>query len=700
MAILRKSLLGLTALCIVHGSAFAQDDDPKALIKQAWRLVMTGQKDKALPILEKVIQQDPSQAVAYELWTTIDTDIWHELILTKGEVGKIARSIIGKARAEREKMSRDTDAIAALVTKALDADHETRDNAVIELRTKHGQFAIPAFLEKLGDHDDDKGSLYAMLGVYEFGRTATLPLIEALQSRSPTLRQNIASILIRTRDHRAIPALTSLVKDSNEGVVATAKAALAAMGASATGDPVALYLQQSQNFLVGIGTQGTDISDVVWSFADGKLVHKDCDGAVYSFELAKQCAEKALALDPASDQATTLVARSYLAQCAAIENNRIEGLEDVAAQLNMVAVAMGPRTLNAALAQSLRDNQPFVAVAAIRALGSTIDRDGIAGTALLASLDNKNRMVAYEAALAVTAASRANNVPEAAKVVAVLASGVAQQSLTRVVSIGFSGVSLKTINGLVNDKSGVIVEANYGNIRDALNEILVGSVAPDAVIVNNTLADGIPADVVGILEKNARTKDVRVLISGAAADAFSSKDQVKIVDATASKNSQTLRGLVLEAVKVVAADPAKIRAAKIAKQSSEALHRLAGNRVDISAAIGGISTELSREDDVAIPVANALGEGGGSIDALVATIGGSGSLELKRACADAAGKILGRNGAITAAQFTALKTVAATADADKGLRTAVAAALGKASLKPAQRLELAKVLAIAAVTGD
>ena len=58
------------------------------------------------------------------------------------------------------------------------------------------------------------------------------------------------------------------------------------------------------------------------------------------------------------------------------------------------------------------------------------------------------------------------------------------------------------------------------------------------------------------------------------------------------------------------------------------------------------------------------------------------------------------NGTITAAQFTALKTVAATADADKGLRTAVAAALGKASLKPAQRLELAKALAIAAVTGD
>jgi hypothetical protein len=187
------------------------------------------------------------------------------------------------------------------------------------------------------------------------------------------------------------------------------------------------------------------------------------------------------------------------------------------------------------------------------------------------------------------------------------------------------------------------------------------------VIVNNTLADGIPADVIGILEKNARTKDIRVLISGAAADAFSSKDQVKIVDAAASKNSQSLRDLVLEAVEAVAADPAKIRAAKIAKQSSEALHRLAGNRVDISAAIGGISTELSREDDVAIPVANALGEGGSSIDALVATIGGSGSLELKRACAAAAGKILGRNGVITAAQFTALKTVAATADADKDL---------------------------------
>jgi hypothetical protein len=695
MAILRTSLLGLSAVCLIHGSAFAQD--PKELINQAWRLVMTGKKAQALPVLEKVLSQDPSQEEAYKLWLTIEKDKWHELLLTNGEIGKIAKHILDRATKARLAMSKDADAIAALVTKALDKHYGIRSAAIIELKNKHGEFAIPALLAKLGDHDDDKGSIIAIQVARELGHGATLPLIEALQSKNATLRQSIAAVFNGTRDHRAIASLTSLVKDSNAGVVAIAKAALTTMGAATSADPVALYLKESQDYLVGIGTQGMDLSDVVWSFADGKLSYRECDPGVYTFELAKQSAEKALALDPASDRATTLVARSYLAQCAAIENNKIEDLNGIAAALNMVAVAMGPKTLNAALAESLRDNQPFVAVAAIRALGATVDRDGLAGTALLASLDHGNRMVAFEAALAVTAASRANNVPQAAKVVAVLASGVAMQSLTRVASVGFSAESIKTIQDMSNDKAGVIVEANFRTLHDAVDQIMVGAIAPDAVIVNNTLEDGIPMDIIGILGKNASTKHIKILVPGGAEATYSGKENVKIIDA--SLKSDTLRTDVLDSVKDVAADPAKVRAARIAAQSSSALQRLAGNRVDISGAVAGISTELSREDAVAIPVANALGEGGNNIDALVAAIGGAGSVELKRACATATGKILGRGANLSAGHFAALKAVAADAKADTGLRTAVAASLGRAALKPAQRLELAKALSIAAVAG-
>ena len=327
--------------------------------------LMTGKKDEALTNLQGVLKLDMSREDAFTLWAATEKDKWHEMLLQKDELGKIAQHILSLARQGRIALSRDESAIAALASKATDADYETRTVATVELANKHGEFAVSALLGKLGDHDDEKGQVYAIMALRQIGRAATLPLIEAMASNGATLKRNICAVFNLTKDHRAIPAMSAALKDGNEGVVTVARAALSSMGQQAGAEAVALYLAQSQDYLTGIGTQGADISDVIWSFQDNKLTFKDCSPAVYSFELAKKSAEKALSMDPSSDRATTLIARSYLGQVAAIDTAKIEDLSSIQANLRMVAMAMGPKILGNALSDSLRDRQPFVAVAAM-----------------------------------------------------------------------------------------------------------------------------------------------------------------------------------------------------------------------------------------------------------------------------------------------------------------------------------------------
>lgn len=693
MALARNSLLGLVAACVAHGVAFAQTP-----VDDAFRAAMTKQHDKAIEILRGVIKANPSSTEAFELWQKVEAEKWQELLMQKGELGKLAQHILLLANAGRKEFNRDEAKIKALVDAACGDDYAKRREAMIELDTKHGEFAVPALLAKIGNADDDKGQVAGIMALRQIGRAATLPMVSALESGNAVLRRNIAAVLNLTKDHRAIPALTALMKDQNEGVVSVARDALNNMGAKPGADAVALFLEQSQNYMVGVGTEGSDISDVVWNFAGGKLSYQDCSPAVYGYELAKKSAERALGMDPGSVEATTLIARSYLAQVAAIDNAKLDALKDgVRSNLNLVAMAMGPKVIGRALESSLRDNQPMVAAAAIRALGDTTDKDALGSSPLLAALDNGNKVVRFAAALAVAKASRSTNVPQADKVVAILGEAVAEQAINRIATVGLDDANKKAVANAVSLKNGNVVEANYNSVRGLVGQVLTGATSPDVVVVNDVLADGIPMTVINSVQRHSPNVKF-VLVTG---DADKAKeiygDKIAGTIAPGFKPEE-LESKVAEALKGVDQAAFKVRAAEVAVKASNALNTLAGNRVSIAPAVSSLETQLQRTDDVAIPAARALGEGGSSIDALLGQITGSAaSKDLKVACADAAGKVLGRVQTISPEQFAALKGVAADAKADAGLRTAVAVALGKAGLSTAQRLEVAKALSVMAV---
>jgi tetratricopeptide (TPR) repeat protein len=701
MAIVRNSILGIVAACVAQGTVSAQNGE-KQLFDEAFRALMLNNQDLALEKLQAIIKLNPSNEQAINLYAKTDGERWREMLLQGGEIEKLAQHLIQLAKQGRVELSQDTDAIQALVAKATAeaSGFAGRREARQEILNKHGEFAVPSLLAVLGDHDNDQGQLSANIALRELGRAATLAMIEATHSSNATMRRGIASVFNYTKDHRAIPALTSMLAGANEGVTEVATAALASMGASATGDAVQLFVAQSQNYMVGVGTSGMDVSSVVWGFADGALSSKACDPAVYQFELAKRSAERALSLDPSSAAATALVARSYLAQVAAIENGKIEGLEAVKANLNMVAMAMGPQVLGSALEDSIRDNQPMVAAAAIGALGSTTDRDALSNSPLLSALDSSNKIVKYAAALALTEASRASNVPNSDKVVAVLANAIAEQAEKRVAIVGLDSSNEKVARNAQSARTGEAISGVMKDIKDTAERFLTQAVAADVVVINEVLPDGAPETIMDIFKHDDRTSHMKVIIVAKDADKAAERFGDKIAGVIqAGFKPADLQAKVNEALEGVDMSSINARAAKVAKDASVALHTLASNRVDVSGAVASLEAQLQRDDSVSIPSANALGEAGTGIGALVGQVTGDGSGELKVACANASGKILGRGVAISDAQFSALKGVATSADADTALRIAVTTALGKAKLNPGQKLQLVQALSTMAVSG-
>jgi hypothetical protein len=220
------------------------------------------------------------------------------------------------------------------------------------------------------------------------------------------------------------------------------------------------------------------------------------------------------------------------------------------------------------------------------------------------------------------------------------------------------------------------------------------------VVINEVLPDGAPETIMNIFKRDDRTSHMKIIIVAKDADKAAERFGDKIAGVIqAGFKPADLQAKVNEALEGVDMSNINARAAKVAKDASVALHTLASNRVNVAGALASLEAQLQRDDSVSIPSANALGEAGTGIGALVGQVTGDGSGDLKVACANASGKILGRGVAISDAQFSALKGVATSADADTALRTAVTTALGKANLNPAQKLQLVQALSTMAVSG-
>ncbi|MCA8940956.1 MAG: HEAT repeat domain-containing protein, partial [Planctomycetes bacterium] len=442
---LAKRLIAIVAACVAAGSLSAQDDD---LFKQALRKLRLNDREAALSLLTEYLATNPGNEEAFDLWTKVDSDEWMIMVNEGGEFAKIAKHLMTLASSGRREISRDADKIRELVATATSSeDFAERTHAMAELASDHSEFAVPALIAVLGNPDEDKGQDYAMLTLQRIGSPAVLPLVEALASDSDLLRRNIAASLVHIGDPRAAGALAKLAsEDKNEAVREIARAGLEKFGVAAGTNAVDIFLGDAQDYLTGVGLRGLTPSEVVWTFDDGQLVAHDVPSEVFHLELAKKAAHMAMSMDPANDAAKALLARSYLAEVAAIEetlaanpdNEAVQALSAKIPALRMVAMTTGPATLRQALTDSMRDHMVPTAVATIEALSDVETPSTIGDSPLLTALDDDaSSAIGYAAALAITKVSGDSaSIPDANKVVEVLSRAVNEKGRRLVKVIG------------------------------------------------------------------------------------------------------------------------------------------------------------------------------------------------------------------------------------------------------------------------
>lgn len=682
-----QSLLAAVVALVVGGTALAQNP-----LQEAVTLLRVNKKDEAVQKLKEIIQGDPSNEEAHDLYQSVSQDEWYMLMTEQGETSKIARSILERAKTTRRERSRDADAIGGLVATATDAsnDYGTRQAAVNTLVTEHGEFAVPALAQILGDSDNVDGQIHAISVLSQLHAVAVLPLIASLDSSNDLMVQNAASALHLIGDARALPVMTHLANDERPSIQAIAKRFVTKYGGS--GDAVSQLLAQSRSYLKGTVPAG-GFSAVVWTLTDGQLVATDVPALLYPSELAKHSASTAVKIAPANLDARSAVAAANLGQANLIETSikqgdeSVAGMEPVAAQLKIAALASGMDALNGALDAGVKDGIPGVAVGAIGALAEA-GLESVQESSLLAALSSSDKRIKYAAAEAIVSASRGASVPNLSSVVSVLADAVTEAKVNTIHVI--APEMAKPAVAIANASQG----GSYTRDASASGAMLtlLNNPSIDVVVINEIIPGGLPEDVIGNIRKDARMANTKIVIiakdEANAAERFG--DEVGYI--TAPLSPENLQAAVAKALEG-ASNPAGERAEGYASKASSALLDLAGRKADIGGAMGNLALQLNRGDSVSVPAAKAIGLSGGEAQ-LTALVGAleSGSDDLKKASAHAIGNVLSRMSSCPETVVTAL-SAAMDASEDVGLRTAIATAFGKAKIDAQQKLELMKKLA-------
>lgn len=683
-----QSLLAVAVALVVGGSALAQGSP----LQEAVDLLRLNKKAEAVAKLQAIIAGDPSNEEAHDMYQAVSQDEWYMLMTESGEVSKIARSILDRAKTTQRERSRDEDAINALVATATDGSNNygTRQAAVSTLVSAHGEFAVPVLVAILGDADNSDGQIHAISVLSQLHSVAVLPLIESLKSSNDLAVQNVCAALHLIGDARALPILTYLANDDRVNISTIAKKFVAKKGAN--GDALSQLLAQSNSYLRGNVPVG-GFSKVVWTLVDDKLISTDVPALLYPTELAKSAAGDAARIAPESTDARSAVVAANLAQASLIDSSiaagdeTVSGMEGIAAELRIAALASGTDAMRAALDAAVKQGVAPVAIEAISAMadiGVLADK-----TTLVAALQSTDKRIKYAAADAMVRSSTGSDVPMLASVVTALAQAVTEESVNTIHMIMPDAASRAIAEVATGERSRVYTSTATA-VRGQLT--LMGNPSIDVVVINEILPDALPEDVIGNIRKDGRMDNTKIIVvtkdEQAASEHFSD-DVTFIIAPLTAENLQAAVASALEG----AENPGGVRAEGYASKAAVALLILAGREAPINGALANLSLQLNRGDSVSVPAAKAIGISGGEAH-LTALVGAleTGSDDLKATSALAIGSVLSRMSNCPENVYAALST-AIDGSTNSGLRTAIAAALGKAKVDAQKKLELMKRLA-------
>ena len=349
-----------------------------------------------------------------------------------------------------------------------------------------GAFAVPPLLRVIVDGSDARLELMAERTILQIGRSAVVPLCDALPA-IPASRQLVVCRMLGSIGNRtAAPWLASLAaaSGSTPDVREAAREALRQLGVTAS-DPSPMWTSLAREYLVGgdgLLPYPSEAKQAMWSFdADHGLMPTVLPSEAYLDRMAQRCAVEAMKLDTQNGLALSV----YLAAGLRLAGEDPTKAEAGALSPAAMVMAAGPGVAQQVLtlAQEIRD--PGLQISAIRVLGSTAGAAALAGGGggpLAAALESPNRLVRIEAALTWAAAMPTTSFRRCDSVVPVLASALRLGGKPSAAVLAEQDEDRRLLEGWLA-QAGFEVLAGDSTLA-SLRNALAGRGTPDVVVIS------------------------------------------------------------------------------------------------------------------------------------------------------------------------------------------------------------------------
>lgn len=678
----------LAALVLLSSPGAAQDT--LQLYQDGLRAYQQGDDAAAQQAFGRVLALDPDADEAYEMWRTTDEQLMVRMLAEGGQFELLYRRIMSLSEPERSVANRDENAIREAYDRALSDDPIERRRGTLALTHNHGEFAVPLMVRSLREQTEENRRVATIMALSRMSSRVVAPLIECMTADDATVRRNVASILGRIGDSRAIPMLAwSANGDGNASVRASAAEALNKLGGG--GAASELFAAQGDAYYRGDMSVNapTMRSDVVWSWSGGGLESTDVPSGLYGMEMAKKAYYRSLGGDPNNAAALAGLARVYAGSVALLEHhaargNDVGGLLEQAHQGVLALELAGSESLTAALSTALAEDDAMGAIGLCRVLGGVASGPSPAlGNAL-----NGAGAVRWEAALALAEIALRNGYAPNTAVIDALGQAAGRDIAHTAVVIG-QGDRGPLASAL--RASGVATTAWSRGLAGVAGLHRLPGV--DVVLVSATLSDVTTDAVVDDVGRNAATAGTPVVVFSDdtdAAEAVWDGVAAAIVPADGS-DIDSITGTMND----MTGDRAEADA--LAARCASMLGDLArANSGDMSGARAALLAAAGRHDGVALPALSALAAAGtaGEVGGLLALIGDGGrSDESREAAGNALGEILGRTGGADGA-YEALAAVVGDDGNGLGVRRSAARAMARMTLDPGVRSGLLNALRV------
>jgi len=695
-------VVGLAVGFSLASPARAQDAAKvKGLFDEGMSALEKGDYDAALAKFKALFQEDPNQAQILDLIRSTESKNFLKLLQKGGEYEQAARYFLSRGHEALKARSRDRDKILALVETAIkDADLEKRRSASRQIMAEHGAYAIPEIVRYLGSNDTDE-RVRAIFVIEDIGVEAVLPLVEVLNSPDAQVRQSTIIALRKLLDARAYPILDwlSKSKDQPESVVRAAQGAMKAYGemfkiSNLSADEAFvkladMYYTKAPEVLAELGSINT-----MWKWQEGQLKYQDCPAFMYHLRLAEKACNMALAANPGSANARSMLAIVYAGQQVSLAAAPKEWQESEAGKAEATRLAMadaairssGVGTLMGALQIALKYNDAPVAVAIIRALPTYTNVPLGEASSLTAALTAPDQRITMNAAAAIVRLSPKQPFPRSDSVVQLLSDAVALSSIRQVLVIC---EDTKAAAQMQTDLAAAGMHAVVA--RTGADGLTRSKQAPfDVVVVASGLKDLLAQQVINEIHRDFRTKQTPIVVAtpeaSAEADRNLYKDSVQgVITLPLSANAYVP---VLKDAAAKSPLDDRARALEMSEEACAVLAEAMPTPVfDFSRAQGALSGTLATDkpESLKLKALAALKKWGGdaSMKGLLESVQLTANPEAVRAeSARVAGLILSGK-APTQKGFEIL--LQGLSDASIAVRTACAGALGAANLTPAQK---------------